>query len=382
MVSSSTLTGLTVLTTLLISVATAQQDAIDFAKARGLLDRFNKGEELDKSDSEYLTKAKAAFQKKQANPKKVPMVSKPSIGLTPLTDLNGNSRYKGLAGGLYGHGENRPPQAHLNAGLNEAAMIVPLDDQGKPNPTGRVVLVSLGMSNTTQEFSEFMRLTKSDASISPNLMIVDGAQGGMEASAWSVPGKSTRMGRPDPWTVLETRLKQAGVSPKQVQVAWIKQARANPSSLGAFPKHSEALADDLSEIVRKLRATYPNLRIAYLSSRIYAGNASTSLNPEPFSYESAFSVRTVILNQIAGQKDLAYQIKPVAPLLLWGPYLWADGTKGRAAGDLVWTREDFAEDGTHPSPIGQKKVAEQLLKFFKSDPTSQIWFLKPPENNK
>ena len=33
-----------------------------------------------------------------------------------------------------------------------------------------------------------------------------------------------------------------------------------------------------------------------------------------------------------------------APLLLWGPYLWADGLKGRKTGSLVWKREDFAGD--------------------------------------
>ena len=48
--------------------------------------------------------------------------------------------------------------------------------------------------------------------------------------------------------------------------------------------------------------------------------------------------------------------------------------KGRKADDLVWTREDLAGDGTHPSPAGRKKVAEQLLGFFKSDPTAKTWF--------
>ena len=55
-----------------------------------------------------------------------------------------------------------------------------------------------------------------------------------------------------------------------------------------------------------------------------------------------------------------------APLLLWGPYLWADGVKGRRTDELVWKREDIGPDGTHPSPSGRQKVAAQLLQFFKT----------------
>jgi hypothetical protein len=57
--------------------------------------------------------------------------------------------------------------------------------------------------------------------------------------------------------------------------------------------------------------------------------------------------------------------------------LWADGEKGRKAGDLAYKREDYREDGTHPTDSGRQKVAEQLLRFFTSDPTAVPWFVKP-----
>jgi lysophospholipase L1-like esterase len=44
--------------------------------------------------------------------------------------------------------------------------------------------------------------------------------------------------------------------------------------------------------------------------------------------------------------------------------------------DLIWTREDLAGDGTHPSPSGQQKVADSLLRFFKTDATAKTWFGK------
>jgi len=240
-------------------------------------------------------------------------------------------------------------------------------------------MISVGMSNTTQEFRTFMTLANRDEQKSPLMALVDGAQGGMEASAWANPDRARQMRRPDPWSVLEQRLKEVGFSAGQVQVAWIKQARANPESLGEFPRHAQALRDNMAVIVQKLKQRFPNLRIAYLSSRIYAGYAITPLNPEPYAYESAFAVRWLIQDQIDGKGHLSFdhaQGDVKAPLLLWGPYLWADGVKGRKVDDLVWKREDLAGDGTHPSPSGQRKVAELLLRFFKTDATAKTWFVK------
>ena len=89
--------------------------------------------------------------------------------MTPLADL-GTKRYHGYTGGLYGNGKNAPSAAYLKTGLAAAKRVHPID--------GRVVLLSIGMSNTTQEFSAFKRLADSDARKSPQLTIVDGAQGG------------------------------------------------------------------------------------------------------------------------------------------------------------------------------------------------------------
>ena len=68
-----------------------------------------------------------------------------------------------------------------------------------------------------------------------------------------------------------------------------------------------------------------------------------------------------------------------APLLLWGPYLWADGITPRKSDGLVYKRKDLGPDGTHPSQeFGRQKVAEQILKFFKTDPLAKGWFLGKP----
>lgn len=124
-----------------------------------------------------------------------------------------------------------------------------------------------------------------------------------------------------------------------------------------------------------------NVRIAYLGSRIYGGYSTGALNPEPFAYESAFPVRWLIQDQIRGEPALNYNESkgPVkAPLLLWGPYFWADGVTPRRADKLVWERDDLAGDGTHPSPSGRTKVANMLLDFFRSNETAKSWFRSRP----
>lgn len=232
------------------------------------------------------------------------------------------------------------------------------------------MLLSIGMSNTTQEFSKFMQLANADPAKAANVVLVDGAQGGQTADR--IADESAPF-----WGVIDQRLTSSGVTPKQVEIVWIKEANAGPT--GGFPSAAEHLKAGLAQDLAIAKKRYPNLRIAYLSSRIYAGYATTPLNPEPYAYEGAFAVRWVIQDQMKGEPSLNFDAARgvvKAPLLLWGPYLWADGENERKAGDLVWKREDFGGDGTHPSESGREKVAGQLLNFFKSDPNARAWFVK------
>jgi hypothetical protein len=309
-----------------------------------------------------------------------------SLGVSPLNDL-GSRLYRGFSGGLYPDGSNTRPSTHEEAGLDIAAnQIQPLDRSGEPDPiNGRIVFISIGMSNATAEFGEhetsFKARADADPAKHPQLVIVDGAQSGKTARLWA-DYVNDSFGT---WAELDNRLTAAGVTPAQVQVVWLKEAESHRDlDWGDFPQHAEALQVDLEEIARGITFHFPNARLTYLSSRTRAytlgGSRAEDLNPEPVAFESGFSVKWTIQRQLAGAPDLNFdpaQGAVVAPWLSWGPYLWADGANPRSDG-FVWLCEDVSQfDFTHPSvETGVPKVAEQLVAFFKTDPTATPWFLR------
>lgn len=306
----------------------------------------------------------------EKNARPVDAGGKPSFGFKPLTEMSADDRYKGEDGGLYGQGRNDPPPGHLAAATKMTERIVPLDAGGKPAPDGKIGLVSISMSNATIEYFRFKQLADEDPQKSPSVAIVDCAQGGQAMAEWVDP-------RGRPWPVLDQRLAAAKVSLNQVQVIWVKLANKGPT--GDLAEHGKKLQRDTLAVLHNARAHFPNLRIAYLGSRIYGGWSSGRLNPEPYAYEGAFAARWLIQDQIKGDADLKFDDdagSAAAPLILWGPYFWADGTTPRKADNLVWLRADLGPDGTHPSPSGRDKVATMLLKFFKEDPLARTWFLK------
>ncbi|MBL8878345.1 MAG: hypothetical protein JNG88_04425 [Phycisphaerales bacterium] len=313
-----------------------------------------------------------------------------SVGITPLNDL-GTGQYLGLyQGGLYPNGSNAMPPAHAAIGLTRAAQIRPLDPAGNPDPSGRYVLLSIGMSNTTQEFCgtadgqncpsySFVGQATADPRVNHStLEIIDGAAGGQTAGTWDDP-TDTNYDR-----VRDTRLAPAGLTEAQVQAVWVKVANAAPTDSLPDPNADAfTLLSQLGDILRTLQTRYPNVKLVFLSSRIYAGYASTSLNPEPFAFESGLACKWTVeaqIRQMAGggidplASDL--NLNTVAPWVAWGPYLWADGLTPRSDG-LIWQCTDFNTDGTHPSVSGRQKVGTLLLQFFSSSPHTTPWFLRP-----
>ncbi len=288
---------------------------------------------------------------------------------TPLIDF-GSATYRGFQGGLYPNLSNKRPAAHNTAGVAIAQTIKPLNNSGAiDDVNGKIVWMSIGMSNTTQETQVFLSLLQTFANKNPKLNLIDGAEGGKDIKQINNPAASY-------WNTINNRLTNAGLSPEQVQVIWFKEAEAHPTDT-SFATYPDGLKNKYKSVMQMLKTKFPNLKLCYLSNRIYAGYATSKLNPEPFAWYTGWTVKRLIEDQISGDASLNYSgSNPSVAWLSWGPYLWANGATPRSDG-LVWLPEDFQSDGTHPSASGRQKVAEMLLQFFSTDETTKSWFLKP-----
>ena len=310
----------------------------------------------------------------------------------PLIDL---PSYFKIRGGLYPNGVNQPPPDHDSAARAARNRIRALDVNGDESPFGKYVLISIGMSNTTQEWCSktsgppcgawtLMGRAAADPAVNKySLVIVNGAADGQDAQAWTSPAS------PNYERIKTGRLAPLGLSENQVEAAWVKLDDAKAStSLPADSADAYVFLSNIGQVLRTLRIRYPNLLIVFLSSRSYGGYAkagdttTTDLSLEPYAYEEGFSVRWAIESQINEMRGLPADpragslsyAKKAAPVIVWGPYLWADGATPRSDG-FLWNRTDFEEDGTHPSQPGESKVGVALLEFFKNSTYSRCWFV-------
>ena len=304
----------------------------------------------------------------------------PILG-TPMLALNdlGTGYYQGNTtygeGGLYPSGSNVRPTAQAAAGLAFAQGIQPLSSTGAPDPTGKYVLMAIGESTAQNEFNRFLPMGNADPAKNPNLVLVNGAQGGATPNNFTSPTSAY-------WTtVLENYLPQNGVTANQVVAIWMEDT--DGIATGTFPTDVTTLQSEYETMMNTMLTLFPNLKLVYFSSRVYAGYSNglkTPDNPEPYAYEVGFAVKWAIGDQINGNSNLNYNPANgpvVAPWMAWGTYYWANGMLGRSDG-TEWDCEDFSDDGTHPSTtFGQLKVATKLFEFLKTDPTTIPWYLVP-----
>lgn len=290
-----------------------------------------------------------------------------SAGNVPLNELT--DRYQGEDGGLYGGGRNEPPEALAAKALAAAASIQPLDGRGRPDDRGRIGFVTIGASPLRMGLMPFLSQARSSGRMSRSVTFVNGGIDGVVAQEWA--------GGEGPWNGLAGRVRSAGLTPRQVQVAFIEAPPIRPQRYGDFDARTREYTDELTSILQRASRRFPNLAIAYLSSRAYNGYAEGDVLPEPYSYELAFSVRQVIVAQQAGDPRLnpdPARGPAVAPLVLWGPYIWANGATPRSRDGLTWNRGDYQPDGVHPTPAGARKYSALLLGFLTTDPSARTWF--------
>jgi len=301
----------------------------------------------------------------------IPGTSNPLVAITDL----GTGTFEGYEGGLYPNGSNVRPSTQDSAGVAFAQAIVPLDSNGNYSPTGKEVVLAVGESTMQNEFNRFLPIANSDPTKNPYVLLVNGAQGG--ATPYYFTSTTSAY-----WaTVLNNYLPQNGVTANQVVAALIEDT--DGIATGTFPSDITTLQSEYETMMQTMLTLFPNLKLVYFSSRVYAGYSNgvgKPDNPEPYAYEVGWAVKWAIQDQINGNSNLNYNSANgpvVAPWMSWGPYYWSNGMLGSEDG-LVWDCADFASDGTHPSSTyGQLKTSNALLNFLKTDDTTIPWYLVP-----
>ena len=178
-----------------------------------------------------------------------------SVGYPPINDL-GTGYWHGAMGGSYPNGSNFIPAAHMAAGLSIASNIQPLDTNGTVDAAnGKIVWVSMGMSNTTQETQVFIPMTDTFAQKNPKCKLVDCAQGG-QAIVQMLDTTGVY------WPTVNSRLANAGVRAKQVEVVWMKQAEISPTDT-AFATYPDALKNKFKLAMKLCKTKFPNLKLCY-----------------------------------------------------------------------------------------------------------------------
>jgi hypothetical protein len=330
---------------------------------------------------------------------------------TSVIDMTPSQDYLGYQGGLYENSSATAPADHDAAGLAAAGEIQPLDANGNPSPSGKIVFASIGRSIEVGEFGAFVSQAAANSGVNHStLVFADGTLGAADPCMWGaasgVPPCKAIVGN-EYDRVRDTVLTPLSVTEKQVQVAWIEDYNADPPGDGFRTlcdptaagcsndvSHTEALRYEkqLGNILRAARVRWPNLKQVFLSVRLYGGYAITNHSPEPYPYEYGFSSKWLIEAQVLQIRSGGTTVDPitgdlnyksgVAPWAAWGPYLWADGDIPRSDG-LFWCNGqaaapcngevDYLTDGTHPNATGDQKAAGLMMNFFLASPYTP-WF--------
>jgi hypothetical protein len=263
-------------------------------------------------------------------------------GLVPLDQLGPGTSYQGFSGGLYGNGSNQPPPALLDAALAAAGQVVPRGYFGAPASSGKVGVIAIGQSTTKQWFPYFQRLAA--FRLAPQFVLVNAGQDNMVAQSWASSSQ--------PWSVADRMVAASRLSRYQVQVAIIDSVRIRSWNDGDLQGQVSAYSSNLARIMSIAKAHYPNLGLVYFMPFHDSEFVSPrTMLQEPFTYQLGFGIQHLVTTQGSG-----------SPVLLWGPYVWAQ-----------MDNPAYFYDGIHFKHAGRAEMASLMWSFLQTDPVAAKW---------
>jgi len=292
--------------------------------------------------------------------------------LPPINEL-GSEKFMGKTGGLYPGGSNEMPESFYNDAITMAESIAPLSSNGNPDENGKIGMISIGASTVAMFGKSVESLIYNVPGINNNLTFVNGGVGGQDLN--KIADQNGRY-----WSKVDQEVINAGLTNEQIQVMWFQEDDLR-NTTSAFPERADMLVESFIWHIQQMKKRYPNLKLLYLTGRHttdYMPAKAKEKHREPRAYLNGWACKWVIEEQINGNKELTYMGEDAkSPLILWGPYFWTQGDITRKDG-YSFTPDMVKTDGVHPNTLGEIKVANDLLDFWKADPVSSIWLTGEP----
>lgn len=301
--------------------------------------------------------------------------------LVPLVDLQTDS-YLGFQGGLYPGGSNTMPTAHADSGIAIAQTIMPINFDGEIDTTyGKVVMLGLGNSSAGKSFNKFVGAYYDEGYTDSCFRLINGCM-----EAYSLKDMIALNANDVYWKDVNDFFQTAGLKKKQVGIVWL-QSISFEDSLLTPAAYVDTLKKTYTEVIKKLKSQFINLKQVYISGMHYGGYTDSNAIhfnalAEPAPYFNDFAIKAVIEAQIIGDTLLAYSGEDAdAVWVAWAPNYWADGRNLRDYDNLRWLCPgdfDSDEDGYYLSGSGQQKAADKLFNFFTTEPTAAPWIFGLP----
>lgn len=217
---------------------------------------------------------------------------------------------------------NDMPAGHRADGEAIAAGIVPLDPQGRSDSlNGEIVVVVKGFSHTKLETIAFIdSFLTGDRAVNSKFQLIDRSLPGCNLLCWSEKG----VGEGDP-QVLIVLMKHNNSTSQRSDGTPRAPNRIFPNANSKrLLNHAPITKAVLKTRIRDLKIRYPNLKMIFLTNRIY-GNWSCGPTEysyrEPVAFEEGFAVKWLIEDQILRRDpECEFKVpKAGAPWLAWEP---------------------------------------------------------------
>jgi hypothetical protein len=240
-----------------------------------------------------------------------------------------------------------------------ASQVWPRLLDGTPDPGGKVVLLGVGMSNTSNVFNAMLYEINHSGVTPSTLHAIDTTMGGQGAPQWADPNCEC-------WTNLDAKLIKKKRSAYQVGAVFVMLT--TPFPWQTPEANATRFAAEYASILLQLEARFPNLRVVISAANYFGGYNTTGKTPEPHDYWEN--------RELQGIQDGHTGSAFVGGLTIWtnGVDLrpWPSPAPPRPWSGLNLLCED-TNNGVHVSPLGKPKFGAWVYDTLMLDPATLGW---------